>query len=1062
MKTPTRDDANHTACPETKTTAVFTRDMNISPAPILALFKFASSVDIMIMTLGIFFCICCAATRPGISVAFGNITNAIADPTDNIREVMRTALLLSASVSVFGFVTYFLGFGLCGLAASRIANGFRAQYLDAVLRQDAAFFDFSDPGEISLAFSDCSFDIQNGLSDKFAAMLQGLFQFILGFGVAFYHGPRLALVLAAFTPLIAVGISFMVVWGSKDGIYGKRAYERASSTASEALLNFRTVLSLNAETTISKKYDNQLQQSEEAAIRQSSRVSLMMALFLTTMFSMYGVGLWYGAGLIANSTEEAILHHPAPPGLFDTSLIYDEHREVISDSCSSYMDKHGVTEAYKVCACNIPWDFFQLESPNCGCGFYDGNEGPQFITNSGCFTGGRTIVVFFCIMFAGFSIGQVGPGISAIGDARIAAAKMLKVIERRPSIDTEITEGKIRLTRDSVKGDITLENVYFRYCPENNADLQKDVFSGCNLTFKAGETVALVGESGCGKSTMAKLVQRLYDPTEGRILLDGVDLRDLALCDLTANIGVVCQEPLLFNKSIKDNIKYGWPDASDDDIIKAAQNANAHIFISQFPDGYDTLVGPKGNKLSGGQKQRVAIARALLRQPKILILDEATSALDNKNEKIVQQALDQLVKNNQRQRTTLVIAHRLSTIRNADKIIVFGSQNGASTASAGSIILEEGSHDELMSLSSGFYKALVGAGDKNKKNQQVGNEIDYTTSDLVLKSAKKKVETKKNSTRKKKDVAKKRFWSKLSCEKKSGAEIEKKNFEKQQVKIHKGRLWKYSTPEMPLIVIGTFISMCKGTLMPLLSVFFSKLLILFYSSDTNLIRFESFRWSLFLYLIAFLTGLFEFIQTYIFEKVGERLTSRLRSDTFRAMLRQDVTWFEDEKNSIGSLSSRLSTDVKVVRLLVGQSIAASLESMSALATGIIISSIASWEIFLVMLATVPLLGMVKVIQSRGLKGKESSIRNNMISSITILLESVNGIREVKAFSLETMIAREIKTSLSDTIVPAAEKAALIKGIGMGLTQSVQFLVYTFAFWDGGELITTGSVLPFFL
>merc|ERR1712125_45157 len=232
-------------------------------------------------------------------------------------------------------------------------------------------------------------------------------------------------------------------------------------------------------------------------------------------------------------------------------------------------------------------------------------------------------------------------------------------------------------------------------------------------TVGSGETVALVGESGCGKSTIAKLVQRFYDPTEGRVLLDGVDLKDIAVSDLRANIGVVSQEPLLFDKSIKENIRYGKPDASDQDIMNAAMNANAHAFISQFPDGYDTMVGPRGSKLSGGQKQRVAIARAILRNPAILILDEATSALDNKSEKIVQQALDRLMQDKGKRRTTIVIAHRLSTVRNADKIVVLGSPEGTSIAATGSIVLEEGTHDDLMKKENGFYKALVGAGERS-------------------------------------------------------------------------------------------------------------------------------------------------------------------------------------------------------------------------------------------------------------------------------------------------------------------------------------------------------------
>jgi ATP-binding cassette subfamily B protein len=216
-----------------------------------------------------------------------------------------------------------------------------------------------------------------------------------------------------------------------------------------------------------------------------------------------------------------------------------------------------------------------------------------------------------------------------------------------------------------------------------------------NLSFSTGEgkVVALVGPSGSGKSTIAALLLRFYDPQQGRILFDGRPATDYGLHELRGQMALVPQEVLLFGGSIAENISYGKPGASQEEIEGAARRANAHDFIAQFPEGYKTLVGERGIKVSGGQRQRIAIARALLKDPSILILDEATSALDAESELLVQQALDELM----RGRTCFVIAHRLSTIRNADSIVLL--RDGA--------VRESGSHDDLMNVPDGAYRRMV-------------------------------------------------------------------------------------------------------------------------------------------------------------------------------------------------------------------------------------------------------------------------------------------------------------------------------------------------------------------
>lgn len=208
------------------------------------------------------------------------------------------------------------------------------------------------------------------------------------------------------------------------------------------------------------------------------------------------------------------------------------------------------------------------------------------------------------------------------------------------------------------------------------------------------QTVALVGESGSGKSTAIALLERFYDPDSGKVLFDGVELRALRVSWLRQQVGLVSQEPVLFNDTIRANIAYGKQgEASEEEIVAAAGAANAHQFVSALPDGYSTLVGERGIQLSGGQKQRVAIARAVVKDPKVLLLDEATSALDAESERVVQEALDQAVVG----RTTLVVAHRLSTVRGADVIAVL--KNGA--------VAEKGRHEDLMRVKSGTYASLV-------------------------------------------------------------------------------------------------------------------------------------------------------------------------------------------------------------------------------------------------------------------------------------------------------------------------------------------------------------------
>lgn len=253
---------------------------------------------------------------------------------------------------------------------------------------------------------------------------------------------------------------------------------------------------------------------------------------------------------------------------------------------------------------------------------------------------------------------------------------------------SDIIDSKDAKELDQVEGNIDFKNATFKY-NENT-----EILSNINLQIEAGKTLALVGPSGGGKTTICHLIPRFYELNEGEISIDGIDIKDVTLKSLRRNIGIVQQDVFLFTGTIKENILYGNPEANDEEVVKAAKNANIHEFICSLPDGYDTYVGERGVKLSGGQKQRISIARVFLKNPPILILDEATSALDNTSELIIQKSLEDLSKG----RTTIVVAHRLSTVKNADEIVVLTDKG----------IIEKGPHEELM-VKDGVYSKLYNA-----------------------------------------------------------------------------------------------------------------------------------------------------------------------------------------------------------------------------------------------------------------------------------------------------------------------------------------------------------------
>ncbi|KAK9161867.1 hypothetical protein Syun_008208 [Stephania yunnanensis] len=387
----------------------------------------------------------------------------------------------------------------------------------------------------------------------------------------------------------------------------------------------------------------------------------------------------------------------------DAKMMYEEASQVANDAVgsirtvASFCAEEKVIQLYKqkcegpiktgirqglISGIGFGFSFFFLFTVY-ATSFYAGAR----LVDAGKTTFTEVFKVFFALTMMAIGISQSSSFAPDSAKAKGATASIFEILDRNSKIDPSDESGT---TLESVKGEIELRHVSFKY--PTRPDIQ--IFRDLCLAIHSGKTVALVGESGCGKSTVISLLQRFYDPDSGHITLDGIEIQKLKLRWLRQQMGLVSQEPVLFNETIKANIAYGKEgNATESEIIEAAELANAHKFISSLQQGYETVVGERGVQLSGGQKQRVAIARAIVKAPKILLLDEATSALDAESERVVQDALDRVMVN----RTTVVVAHRLSTIQNADVIAVV--KNG--------VIAEKGKHETLLNIQDGIYASLV-------------------------------------------------------------------------------------------------------------------------------------------------------------------------------------------------------------------------------------------------------------------------------------------------------------------------------------------------------------------
>ena len=665
---------------------------------------------------------------------------------------------------------------------------------------------------------------------------------------------------------------------------------------------------------------------------------------------------------------------------------------------------------------------------------------------------GDYITIFFAVTtgVSGFSV--LAPIQKSIASAKIAMARIKQIVNNN-NLDES---GDKVPNKSTIKGEIRFENVSFAYPTHPDQFVLKNV----SFTITPGEKFAIVGPSGSGKSTIIQLLERFYDPTEGRILLDGMDIREIDIDHYRMIMGLVSQQPILFADTIRNNLIIGLENRKeafkDEEIWKSLERANVKSFITdKLEDGLETYVGNQGSQLSGGQKQRISIARVLLRNPCVFLFDEATSALDRQNEKEIQETIDEVCN----EVTSVSIAHRLQTIKNSDQIIVLVDGE----------IKENGNHEQLMEIDRGVYNGLYMRQDKTEMNNEEEEEQkelsqskfehNKVMDEMSAYSEHQLNESNKLSIRESKTGSRKNSQAMDDELAKKQEEEKSKEKPKKKKLLHILTSFDYlSGSEVCMVIMGVISSAFVGVVMPFLGYYFGKVLAVYGqydfinkipANDNPVIR-ES-LWDkgmeFFYVMVGISVGsfLFSFLQFLFFGKVSIKFVIKVRKVLFRKFIYKDVEYFDQPENKPGNLSAKLSNDCSLIRTLVSNYFGSILQSMSSFFLGLGFGFYFSWRITLLVIGLSPLLILSGVMESMMFYGNTSS---KVKEDENIVQETFNNIKMVKSLVSENAIHQKYMESIKIGNKKTFKKN-LCLSIMLGISQFGQFIVFALIFYAAG-------------